>query len=421
MRFLIPLALVLGFFSRTLAQFPKSPDTAAAAKSPDTSMTSSSGTSGTFSGIPGAEDFLPVNKRALGSLSALKTITIELEKASPSGLATLFHHFEVIDERPDTARIGVRADRGLRLVGARNKQLVFNKPVAGEIESFLNTRFTRPGAPWAALVVIRTLWLSDANNIREDIVKDPEKNEEKTKIRLKAEIYAEKDGWYTPLYRFDSLQISLRKGLNLGTNFGSDLSDMLEEMADSATLLLGEKGKEGRKISRADILQFNQSRFDSPICKDGPFVKGAYMTFQEFRDNAPSISDCEIKKDKEELILYVKESGDKSYYSHTAWGYCDGKTVYVMKDGILVPAWKEGKAWYLFSRVQNYDPSKHHDEGLALGSYPASMPSSSIVAPVTGDVMHGTGGLVATGLIGPRRPGTQLHIFTVDMDTGQLY
>lgn len=357
-------------------------------------------------------------------LSTLKAITIELsysEKAPPPGLATLFHHFEVIDERPDTARIGVHADRGLRLVGARNKQLVFNKPAELEIESFLNARFTRPGAPCGALVVIRTLWLSDANNIREDIVKDPEKNEEKTKIRLKAEIYAEKDGWYTPLYRFDSLQISLRKGLNLGTNFGSDLSDMLEEMADSATLLLGEKGQEGRKISRADILQFNQSRFALPICQGGPFVKGAYMTFQEFRDNAPSVSDCEIKKDKGDIILYVKESGDKSYYSHTAWGYCDGKTVYVMKDGMLIPAWKEGKAWYLFSRAQNYDPSKHQDEGFTLDPGQASMPPSSIGAPVPGDVMHGTGGVVGNGLIGAKGPGTQLHIFTVDMDTGKLY
>ena len=47
-----------------------------------------------------------------------------------------------------------------------------------------------------------------------------------------------------------------------------------------------------------------------------------------------------------EHLLYIRESG-KTYYSHDAWGYSDGKDIYVMRDGILCPAWKEGKAFYI--------------------------------------------------------------------------
>src|SRR5258706_16200334 len=102
MRSLITFVLVLGFFSRSLAQSPKTSDSAPAAKPSDTLSVLS----------PDPEDTLPVNKKDLGSLSALKAITIGLvssEKVPPSGFASLCNHFEIIDERPDTARIGVHA------------------------------------------------------------------------------------------------------------------------------------------------------------------------------------------------------------------------------------------------------------------------------------------------------------------------
>src|SRR5882757_4202456 len=127
-------------------------------------------------GIGGRSMAQSAHAEATG-LSVLKTITIELSdpgNSSPSGRASLFNHFEVIDERPDTARIGLHAER-FKAAGSRNRQLIFNKPAGREIEAFLNARFARPGAPCTALVVIRTLWLSDANNLREEIVKNPEK------------------------------------------------------------------------------------------------------------------------------------------------------------------------------------------------------------------------------------------------------
>ncbi|HWK03721.1 MAG TPA: hypothetical protein VNS58_08815 [Puia sp.] len=339
------------------------------------------------------------------SLSSLKPVTIQLDfpkEPSSSRFASLFHHFEVLDERPDTARIGVHAVA----VGpwrSRNRQLLFSRPASSEIAAYLDARFARPGEAYAALVVIRTLWLSDANNMREDLLREPEKYDEKTKIRLKAEVYAEKDGQYIPLYRFDSVQIFEKNSL---TRLGKELSGMLEGLADSATLLLAQKGGSGRKIDRPAILQFNRSRFDPPISKDSSLVKGVYNTFEEFKDNTPSVQDFEIKREKGNLILYLKEAGGHSYYSHNAWGYCDGKNVYIMKDGMLTPAWKEGKAWYLFSQVQIIDPKR---QGGSVGGPGFTTPSPG-GATTTGPYMTTSGG-----------NETQLHILTVDMDTGKLY
>lgn len=356
----------------------------------------------------------------LGSLFALKSATIHLDfpkEPSAARFASLFHHFEVIDERPDTARIGVHADKAT-LGGVHIRQLVFQQPASQEIAAYLDARFAHPGEAYTALVVIRTLWLSNANNLSEDMIQDPDKYEERRKIRLKAEVYAEKNGQYIPIFRFDSLQVALKGGY---TRFGKELSDMLEDLADSATLLLAQKGGGGRMISRADIIQFNQSRFDAPVCHDSTLVKGVYTEFKEFKDNAPSIKDYELKKEKDNLILYVKEAGGHSYYSHNAWGYCDGKNVYIMKDGVLVPAWKEGKAWYLYGRVHTYDPKKSN-----TGSFYSGGTNPSLIGPSTTlFTTHGVGVGASAGISTPplikSKGRTQRHIFTVDMDTGKFY
>lgn len=351
------------------------------------------------------------------TLVMLKPVTIQLDfpkEPSASRFASLFHHFEVIDARPDTTRIGLHSER-VGINGFRVRQLRFGRPAKGEITAYLDARFSHPGEAYTALVVIRTLWLSDANNLKEELLKDEDKYREKSKIRLKAEIYAEKDGQYIPLYRFDSLQISFK---NSNARFGKDLSGMLEDMADSATLVLAKKGGEARKIDFSSILQFNQSRFDCRISKDSSLVQGVYMNFEEFKNNTPSVTDCEVKKGKDHLILYLKEGGSHSYYSRTAWGYCDGNTVYIMKDGLLIPAWREGKTWYLFSQVETYDPKRQG--GAPIGGPGFTGPG--IGTGINSGPEWSPTTATNTNLMNNQNQGIpQRHIFTVDMDTGKLY
>src|SRR5258708_34911859 len=90
---------------------------------------------------------------AKGSLSALKSVTIQLDfpkEPSAARFASLFHHFEVIDERPDTARIGVHAVREgpWRF---HNRQLPFGRPAPEGIAHYLDHRFPHPGTAKATL------------------------------------------------------------------------------------------------------------------------------------------------------------------------------------------------------------------------------------------------------------------------------
>jgi hypothetical protein len=285
------------------------------------------------------------------SLASLHPVTIHLRhSAGPSVAAPnqCFSHFEVIDERTDTCRIGVHTsvpDFGKN----HDRQLVLGQPAAAAISDYLNHRLARPGAPYTALIILRTLWLSDANYIHEEMIRQPERHFERTHIRIKAEIYAIRDGRYMPVLRFDTLQTAFKKRLykERSTYFewGQNLVLLMNELADTAARMATAKAEGSRWVGLDEIRQFNASRFEAPI-SDTAFVRGVYANFEEFRNNAPSIQDFEIKMENNERLLYIRESGN-TYYSHDAWGYCDGKDIYVMRDGILCPAWKEGKAFYI--------------------------------------------------------------------------
>jgi hypothetical protein len=371
-------------------------------------------------------------------LSRYKSVIIRLgeeAKSVSSGYTGPFSHFEVIDARPDTLRIGIHAD-WYKVAGSRNRQLTLAAPTdqivppstataqtglpsntvtAAAIAGYLNSHFASPHGTSVALIVLRTLWLSDANYIREEKIKDPDRGDDKTKIRLKAEVYAVKDDIYIPLIRYDFHQTSTSASYK---HFGKDLAAMLDDLADTAANLTARQLEHGRRLSLDDIMQFNQSRYEAAITKDGPLVKGVYNSFEEFKNNAPSIRDYEIKKEKKKSILYLKDGNGHSYYCHNAWGYCDGNAIYVMKDGTLEPAWREGKAWYFLSGTDN--------GGDAYSPYNNAnyVPSTGQAGTVAGGATAGLSGVAVGALITPMINNANnrvKHVFTVDMDNGNVY
>lgn len=345
-------------------------------------------------------------------LADLPPVTIHLE--DPAGLPYhpgVFSHFEVIDERPDTARIGIHNFVPF-LLHSRNRQLVFRHPASQEIADYLNTRLSRPGASWSALIVLRNLWLSDANFIKEDKVKNPEIMADRTHIRLKAEIYAFNDSFYLPLVRYDTVQTYKRGNTynNLVTYYAlwnKELSSVLSDMTDSAAGLVAVRAEHARRLQWQDIVQFNRSRFDAEITETPNLTPGVYASFEEFRKNAPSIPHFEIRKEKKDQLLYIQDAGGSFYYSHDAWGYCDGKSVFIMRDGKLYQLWKEGNAFYFFGQtykeiynpVGPQSPEQNQQPLFGYTTNPAnSQPPNTIKSEVNVN-----------------------RIYTVDMDSGVAY
>ncbi len=345
----------------------------------------------------------------------LPSVTINLKNTAELPYHPgVFSHFEVIDERPDTARIGIHNFDPV-FGHTRNRQLVFQQSAATAIANYLNTRFARPDARYSALIVLRNLWLSDANYLKEEKVNDPDILEQRTHIRLKAEIYAFADSFYIPVMRYDTTQTYKRGNTynNLSTYYtlwDKDLSAVLSDMADSAAGLVTFRAESSRHLQRQEILQFNRSRFDAVITHDQSLAPGVYASFEEFRNNAPSILHFEIGKDQKEQVLYIQDANGSFYYSHDAWGYSDGTSVFIMRDGKLHRLWKEGNAFYFLGQTYKERTSTTEEY---------TQPPRTTVGP-TGSV------------ISPARPGgwypvtmttkaTVHRIYTVDMDAGTIY
>lgn len=357
-------------------------------------------------------------------LVTLPAVTINLKGSGGPTIPSAFSHFEVIDERADTARIGIHSFVPT-LGHARNRQLVFPQPAATEVAGFLNKYFARPDAKWSALVVLRNLWLSDANYLKEDKVKDADILSEKTHIRLKTEIYACNGSVYIPILRFDTLQTY--KNTNQYNNWSSyyslwesDLTAVLSEMADSLSGLAPSRVENGRHLHRDDILQFNQSRFQPAITESNTPTAGVYTSFEEFRDNAPSIQHFEIQQQKGDRLLYLKDANGNLQYSHDAWGYCDGKTIFIMRDGKLYPLWKEGKAFYFYSQAYkeyNY-PSPPVYMPLS-GQSPVSAADILLSGPPPPGTTPTNGGITTPWIT--KTAHNKQRIYTLDIDSGSVY
>src|ERR1700722_3187604 len=97
--------------------------------------------------------FFMTAAKAQPSLAKLPSVSINLKNTDDLPYHPgVFSHFEAIDERADTARIGIHNFDPI-FAHARNRQLVFHRPAAMAIAEYLNTRFARPGAPFSALII----------------------------------------------------------------------------------------------------------------------------------------------------------------------------------------------------------------------------------------------------------------------------
>ena len=311
----------------------------------------------------------PKKRTALSAagLSPLPKLTIRLndprEPVPPpsSDAFRPFSYFEVIDERPDTTRIGVHGNLPMHS-HEFDRQLVFPGSATQELGRYLNRHFTHPDAPDTVLVVLRQLWLSDTdpylaatNPYRPASYSERTGN---THIRLKAEVYVCRDHHYLPLLRIDTLQATGNVTYNsvkcTYVSWEKDLALLLGDLTENAALAAASKESSGKWITRDDIRRFNQSRFNIPIFNTPALTRGVYASFEEFRDNAPSIQDFEVKTDNGGLAIYLKSSDGGSYYTHNAWGYCDGRQIFLMRGGLLQPLRKAGNS-FCFYGTEPYD------------------------------------------------------------------
>ena len=216
------------------------------------------------------------------------------------------------------------------------------------------------------LIVVKKFWLSaEADKVRFDNDKIGQAiNGWDAGVLCKLEFYLEKDSVFYPLYRIDSVFTFKEKlndyaGIKFVDNAGffvtSVLKASLEKLVD---INLDEIIAKRRKLSFGDISGEFSIKLEVPVLKFINLKKGVYKDFEEFKSNAPSIQEYELRSGTLGDILYIKEGGSE-YPTRNAWGFCDGKDLFINSGDKYSKLVRRENTFYFFGIKGMTQKTKH--------------------------------------------------------------
>lgn len=307
----------------------------------------------------------------------------------------LFKQIAVLDARPDTTRIGI-----VRTGRVAQHEVLLKTRASEHLTGYFNSVYSKPSAPNSLLIVLRDLWIATPDSF------DIKLLHKEWTVRFRVEAYLEAKDGYLPLTRMDSTATGLR-GEDASTVGETQFRELFDVFMDQVAAC--DLNRERRSVSRQQIDSFNRMRFAYPMDTATRLVKGVYASVDEFRENAPSISNYTIDNDPSgKPELNIPDETGATYYNHTAWGYCDGSQVYVMMDGNLYPVFNVGHQFYVIGSKEYRQRTRR--VGYSIGTF---VPIGGLIG--TYAVASATAGVdIANGTI------RTLRIFRVDTDTGKI-
>jgi hypothetical protein len=180
---------------------------------------------------------------------------------------------------------------------------------------------------------MKRFWLSGVDYTRDKRIGLTNSLEIATNLYFKWEYYIGKDGHYLPVKRIDTLmQVSgdLAEYIDEEFNerrlsrFKFALKAMIELFDFEKAVAMFDKQP---KKTMDEIIGFNKRRNELIILKDSGFKKGIYMSFEEFKNNNPSIKDYKEEKTKYQVFKSEKYLTDlQGNLISNYWGYSDGES-----------------------------------------------------------------------------------------------
>jgi len=258
------------------------------------------------------------------------------------------------------------------------------------------------------LMVIKKLWLSDELNLDGNthvsgrLAGPNHKDVWTSGVDIKIEFYLDYKGDYYAMYRYDSVITEAMTTSEYASKFVAQAIRLsmqrLPEMDTKITSIITRK-----KFSMEEIRTHNENEFSLPILKDSILKKGVYMTFGEFKNNNPSQTDFEIKKEKVTDILYIKQPDGTEIVPRDAWGYSNGENAFIKSADNFFLLQRSANAFYIYG-------AKYIKRSET--SSPGGSPSYS----------SGSGGFYGAPIsYSSSSTEIQLEPFQLDWSTGKLY
>lgn len=312
-------------------------------------------------------------------------LEISLEKdSSPKCLGDRIHSVNVIDVRDDTVAIGyysvtrmeafkygvkAGASKKDKNTDAWSKVYHCTPSLKEGMISWMSDYFgfsSNDSVKNTLLIVVKKLWLSsEADKPHFDVEqKRPAANGWNSGVLCKLEFYLERDSIFYPLYRIDSI-FTYDDWLYdyAGIKFRNNGSLFLTLALKSSLVKLTEIKPEEiiakrRKLAFREIYNEYSNKNNLPILKTVTQNSGVYTTYDEFKNNQPSIKEYELRKGSMGDILFVKE-GKEEYPTRNAWGYCDGNNIFINSGDKYSKLVRHANTFYFYGLKEVTKKSKH--------------------------------------------------------------
>ena len=293
-----------------------------------------------------------------------KELKLVAQKTAPSEIKLPFSSIKILDSRFDTTKIGFIPAFNL----IYNKKDVFRKirfigGVAKPLQEYYNdyykNSFTSNG--FELLIVMKRFWLSGVHTKRDKRIELTNSLENNTNLYCKWEYYLAKDGRYLPVKRIDTIiQVSENVAQYVGEEFDERRLPLFK-FALKALIELNyfEKNVEtfDRKPTKniEEILNYNAKRNELVVLKDSGFKKGIYLSFEEFKNNTPSIIDYKEEKTRYKVFKSERYLTDlQGNLINDYLGYSDGEFFRYGKFG-NDKVFRIGNTFEFFVQINNTD------------------------------------------------------------------
>lgn len=261
-----------------------------------------------------------------------------------------FYVSQVIDARLEKANIGTVQ------TGAMNsrKVAVFKQALPEELMSLFKKNFF----PAAGMnpVIVKVLKFQ----IREKTKSFSESAFAEVLLQF---IYEKTPGQYLNLYEAMSLMES--KGADVTArhddNLVAALADCFTQFAEQNFEELVNSTEEMPAAQLEEGLPATTQTLDFAILKDSVYQQGVYLHFREFRNNKPGITQplvidrrprtAKTWQGTDEVLPYLLEPDRKRKNIKNAWGFSDGKEVYIRFGGEYYPMKKAGNVFSFYGHV----------------------------------------------------------------------
>jgi hypothetical protein len=260
-----------------------------------------------------------------------KDFGFSVKKIAPAELKLPFSFIRIIDNRFDTSKLGfvpvLQIIANKRRVG---RKISFKEGVARSIQNYYNEYYQNAFSKndIGLVIVLKKMWFSGIDNEKNRAIDILRNVKARSYLYCKWEYYLQQGDGFLPVKRIDTV-------VN-GVMFESEIKNDIPTKTNSAVLKLILNGMievpdfneavfnidKLPKKTWQDIEKFNAVYYDMPILKDTVVNTGVYISFNEFKNNRPSVIEFKEKSIKIGLNRfenYLEDSKGNRITDY--WGY----------------------------------------------------------------------------------------------------